>query len=218
MRTFTLTALAAILPISQAQAQPARGTFQSHKYDPSSDQVVSLLGENGNIPRLATKSAASCSPNLAALRASAYSQVIVDDLVNLRFQKPKELTELPIPLPAALSTTDSRMVARFASQSGRSAAQEAQAYVSIESVEGYPVILLTKESKVENVVECKFELTSGETASLVQATAVTPERGVLTYVLGYVRIGSRWVHFVASSSRLEDREALSAMFASVTTK
>ncbi len=84
------------------------------------------------------------------------------------------------------------------------------------SDEGYPDVQLLKNSKVLATSECRTSLSSTQRGGLIHVSAMTPERGLLQYVLGYAKLNdSTWISYLASSADADEVGVLKAIFTSL---
>ncbi|MDP9202334.1 MAG: hypothetical protein M3P26_10455 [Gemmatimonadota bacterium] len=92
----------------------------------------------------------------------------------------------------------------------------AQVFILYGSDEGYPNVRLLRDSKVVAVDECTSTLVSSQPVSIIRASVVTPDRGALTYVIGYAKVSDAlWVSFLGSSSNPLDKGVMVEMVKSL---
>jgi hypothetical protein len=110
----------------------------------------------------------------------------------------------------------SRVAAIFDAPPTSSGREGAQVFILYGSDEGYPNVRLLKDSKVVAVDECTSTLVSSQPVSIIRASVVTPDRGALTYVIGYARLSDAlWVSFLGSSSKPLDKGVMVEMVKSL---
>jgi hypothetical protein len=108
------------------------------------------------------------------------------------------------------------MIARMSVPSSRRSDLQPQAFIFYGSEEGFPRVLLTKDSRVVSLAECHALIASSQTVSIIQATVVTPERGPMTYVVGYAQVrDNRWVTVLGSSADPADAASLTGLIRSI---
>ncbi|MCY7379919.1 MAG: hypothetical protein LH467_11370 [Gemmatimonadaceae bacterium] len=215
--------IVAVASVSEAQqSATTRTSFVTRPYDAAADVFVNLLGEDDSRVaktgvRLLNANAPACVNPSSGLRTVTRTPLTRVAHSDGSLALPAGWTQQGIPDVRDTPTGEwTQLVARLSARPDLRADQQPQAYVSLGSEEGFPKVLLMKDTKVISLVECRTVLASSHPSNLIRATVVTPDRGPLTYVLGYAKLSdSLWVSFLSSSSNSSDAADLSAIFRSI---
>jgi len=217
-----------ILILSAGSLEAQQSTAHSRKlveraYDPSTDIVVMLLGEDKGRPtknglRTADPSASRCVGRVSTRSTAARVAATASSVHNPTLELPlgwRQMSSTPIPLNGNV-VRGSQLVAKIVGRSELPSASQPRAYVSFSSEEGYPNVALQRGSEVVSEAECVDALSSAQAAHIIRATAKTPDRGMLSYVLGYGKVSDTlWVTYLASSSDAADVDDLVELFRSL---
>lgn len=215
--------LALISSAGMLGAQQARSsTMVVHPHDPAWDAMVSLLGEDtrmnvANGHRLADANAAQCS-TIDVPPSFSHATLSGLDAFSGSFAVPSGWHALAIPANPGPPPADRwfQRVGELELGSADRADMWARASISFTSQAGYPDVKLLKGSRELSESECRLNLGSGEPATLIEVTALSQDRGTVTYVVGYAQVKPGvWLDFLGSSGVSADAKVLSQVFRSL---
>lgn len=205
------------------QQNPGTTRTVSHPYDRTRDVTVALLGEDSlgslsNGLRTADPSARTCAPPSVPISGSNRAVAAVPGVAAGSVPIPAGWGTRTVPVfDTPTSGAWSKLVVWISAQEpGLSAEKQTQASVEFGSVAGFPTVRLQKDSRVLSTLECRTMLAASRPGSEISASATTPDRGSITYVLGYAQVNdSVWVSYLSSTTKAADVPLLRALFQSI---
>jgi hypothetical protein len=199
-------------------AQAPQRTFVTKTLDAGSAAGVRLLGESvdaaGNIQlRVAQSATQRCAT--AAVTGLFQKLTIDQGTLSATLSVPSAWQVRSFRTMGADAPDASHTVLRL-SVPMPSRNQTSDAVLIVGPDEGFPDVVLSKGSRALSVDECRATLATGESAAIVHATALSPDRGIVHYSLGYAAIAKgKWISFLGTAENADDIAAMSLVFRSL---
>lgn len=218
MHCYKLGVLILTAGVAALGAQSPQRTFVNKTMDASTAAGVRLLGESvdadGNIKQRQSGSVARQCSNSEV--AGTFQTLTIHNTA---------LTAT-LSAPAAWQVKAFRSVGEASADAAQTVLRlrvpmkapnhSADAVIIVGPDEGYPDVILPKGSRALAEDECYANLSTGQSAAFLHATALMPDGGIIHYSLGYAALTKgRWLSFLATADNAEDVPTMGRVFRSL---